>query len=50
VDLGGGCQQRLMERDVKASVGGERVRVGKLFYASQDQFETFDCLRTVGMS
>jgi hypothetical protein len=38
------------EREVKASVSGERVRVGKIFYASQDRFETFDCLRTVGMS
>jgi hypothetical protein len=34
------------EREVKAGVGGERVRVGELFYASRDQFETFDRLPT----
>jgi hypothetical protein len=36
------------EREVKAGVGGERVRVGELFYASRDQFETFDRLPTNG--
>jgi hypothetical protein len=36
------------EREVKAGVGGERVRVGELFYASRDQFETFDRRPTNG--